>query len=738
MADKPPPRKQPKRIRSEEQKLKKKGYDLARAKSRVNIGVGFQRWRNLRELKCMKTDEDLALFLLDCFDQNSLSPGIALRVQSIVAAVPGPTPVKSEELNHSSADEVVVKLECLLQLFKECLACCSECSISTERDGWFFYVTQKCQQCHYSRNWASHPTDQIISDPAENHEVSSSDSESVYTSDSDISTDQKVCLDQGATFNIFDIISKAANGRRMLSSLEENGFISHTERRSMVRILVSHLMERFGENPTSGTKALLASSIVEQFPCLRDCQGSGYDAWFTPGKNHKPATGFLEERLRNVRKQLHRGQRQNSAAATPQQDTPDTLPESAWRTESDVYTPEPEVSTEQNISLEHIATFNIREILNKAPNGKHLVASLEENGFISHPERRSMVRILVSNLMECFGENPTSGTKALLASSIMEQFPCLRDSQGSGYDAWFTPGRNHKPATGFLEERLRNVRKRLHRGQRQNSAAATPQQDTPDTLPESTITTERAIQLTEWLKNNTWPPSQVNEVMLQTAVHRAQWIRADKARPIQDIIAEFPRLVDTPDMISQDFSVLYPESSGRLKENWCIVYAEKIIRMARTERTNSLLTNIDLLPTDKRGDIALQLLPVLLRPSPYKVGKRVFRHSSVECQNAFINTQPIGMTMADYLTASAAEYPYVLMLGEEYDCSQVFVVINGIPLEHQSLLSAVDACFKAFFILQLQYPKPCAQVWEFIQTVVFGIPGHESNTVKLMRSQLSA
>ncbi|KAE8289456.1 hypothetical protein D5F01_LYC11157 [Larimichthys crocea] len=27
-------------------------------------------------------------------------------------------------------------------------------------------------------------------------------------------------------------------------------------------------------------------------------------------------------------------------------------------------------------------------------------------------------------------------------------------------DAWFTPGRAHKPATGYLEERLRNVRKR--------------------------------------------------------------------------------------------------------------------------------------------------------------------------------------------------------------------------------------------------------------------------------------
>lgn len=70
-----------------------------------------------------------------------------------------------------SSDEVVVKLECLLQLFQKCLVCCCECSISTERDGWFFYVTQKCQQCHYSREWASHPTDQIISDPAESHEV---------------------------------------------------------------------------------------------------------------------------------------------------------------------------------------------------------------------------------------------------------------------------------------------------------------------------------------------------------------------------------------------------------------------------------------------------------------------------------------------------------------------------------------------------------------------------------------
>lgn len=94
--------------------------------------------------------------------------------------------------------------------------------------------------------------------------------------------------------------------------------------------------------------------------------------------------------------------------------------------------------------------------------------------------------------------------------------------------------------------------------------------------------------------------------------------------------------------------------------------------------------------------------------------------------------------MADYLTLSTAQYPHVLLLGQGHECSQAFTVINGTALEHPSVLSAVDACFKAFFVFQLEYPKPCTQIWEFIQTVVFGIPGHESNRVKLMRAQLFA
>lgn len=55
--------------------------------------------------------------------------------------------------------------------------------------------------------------------------------------------------------------------------------------------------------------------------------------------------------------------------------------------------------------------------------------------------------------------------------------------------------------------------------------------------------------MTEWLKENMWPREQVTDYMQETAVYRAQWIRNNEAKTVPDIIAEFPRLVDTPGMV---------------------------------------------------------------------------------------------------------------------------------------------------------------------------------------------
>uniref|UniRef100_A0A087XFZ9 Uncharacterized protein n=1 Tax=Poecilia formosa TaxID=48698 RepID=A0A087XFZ9_POEFO len=358
--------------------------------------------------------------------------------------------------------------------------------------------------------------------------------------------------------------------------------------------------------------------------------------------------------------------------------------------------------------------------------------NLDGNQHISIRERRCMVRTLVSHLMDQYGENPSSDTKAILASSIVDQFPCLRDSHGTGYnvqDAWFTCGRQHRPATGFLEERLRNVRKR-----HQPSPYCFEQQYLCNTFfpTEPTISAERAIQMTEWLKNNFWPADQVVQYMRETAVYRAGWIRSSGTIPMQQIFAEFPCLLDTPGMILQDFAVLYPQSCGKLTENWNTLFSSKVIRMGKKEESG-LLPEIELLPQgiEAQKEHFLKLCSILI------VGRKVVRPSNLEVQQAFIDVQPIGTNMMEYL-GTATEHPRVLMLGDRYCCSQAFVVINGTALEYPSLLGAVDGCFKLFFVFDVSYPKSCIQIWDFLQTVIYEIPGNESPPIKLMRAQLEA
>ncbi|KAK5880345.1 hypothetical protein CesoFtcFv8_023382 [Champsocephalus esox] len=156
--------------------------------------------------------------------------------------------------------------------------------------------------------------------------------------------------------------------------------------------------------------------------------------------------------------------------------------------------------------------------------------------------------------------------KIALASALIHAFPCLNDDSGSGFGTWYAKGRSHHPATGFLEERLRNIRKQLRR----SSRGPRPQreQDTVPSrivIPAATISEERAVQFAEWLKNNSQPLAQVEAYMRDSCQYRAGWIRAEHSKSIPEVLAMFPRLT-TPGMIAQDFSILFAEPAPKLFE----------------------------------------------------------------------------------------------------------------------------------------------------------------------------
>ncbi|XP_026124521.1 uncharacterized protein LOC113106635 [Carassius auratus] len=339
--------------------------------------------------------------------------------------------------------------------------------------------------------------------------------------------------------------------------------------------------------------------------------------------------------------------------------------------------------------IQIIPIFNIKEILMASHEGRWISAALEKEKSITIKQRRALVRLLVAFLIEKFGEMPTSDTKKAMAVALIEEFPCLKDIRGNGYEAFYTAGRNHHPATGFIEERLRNIRKRMRKLSR-------PQRHEEDTshrmvIPEPTIPTERAQSLVKWLKNNHAPINQVVENMKETALYRAKWIRQNRTKSITEVLHEFPHLLNTPGMISQDFDQVHGETGLKLFESWANFFADRILRIA----------------------------------SLVSLGRTFHK---------------VGTNMVEFLNRpeSTKNHPFVMVMGNGQQISQAFVIINGQALEQSTLLAAVDLCFKAFYVFDMNYPKQCASTWEFMQHVVFQIEGNETSAVRFLRTSLFA
>ena len=77
--------------------------------------------------------------------------------------------------------------------------------------------------------------------------------------------------------------------------------------------------------------------------------------------------------------------------------------------------------------------------------------------------------------------------------------------------------------------------------------------------------------------------------------------------------------------------------------------------------------------------------------------------------------------MPTYLDGTRQRQPYILILGRRMEPAQSFVIIDGLAIEAASVIKAVDICFKAFYILDVQYPKECKTTWEFVQKFFFKI-----------------
>ncbi|XP_063971458.1 uncharacterized protein LOC135158103 [Lytechinus pictus] len=344
--------------------------------------------------------------------------------------------------------------------------------------------------------------------------------------------------------------------------------------------------------------------------------------------------------------------------------------------------------------------MDVADILRRDQDGERIIKELT-SGKVSLKTRCKMVRILVSDLIVNHGTHPSTDVKIGLAWSIVTQFPTLRDQEGEGYEAFFTKSRDRHSATGYIEERLRNVRKRMPKQASTMKDQPTDQGsgEPPAEDKDSTISEDEAAEMCRWLQHNVQPVKTVQDYMAATSQKR-----------IRDIHRTL-------------FGKGVAES---LSMKWTEEMAKKIKQYAQMQRSSPLLEELCAGIDTGNPQSALHLLPLFLPP-----GRTTNKHgkcrisSSEEALRSFIDVQPIGTNLPSYLgevlEAGDRPQPYVLILGGRLQPSESFVVIEGHSIKTQSVLAAVDVCFKALYTLDINYQRQCATSWEFLQKYVYGI-----------------
>jgi len=76
----------------------------------------------------------------------------------------------------------------------------------------------------------------------------------------------------------------------------------------------------------------------------------------------------------------------------------------------------------------------------------------------------------------------------------------------------------------------------------------------------------------------------------------------------------------------------------------------------------------------------------------------------------------------DYYTAlNLKTQPFILVIGEESQkhIEHIYVVVDSLLLAAHDLKTAIDLCFKCFFVFNLEYTLPSAEFWQFIETILF-------------------
>nr|XP_023681993.1 uncharacterized protein LOC111851367 isoform X2 [Paramormyrops kingsleyae] len=238
-------------------------------------------------------------------------------------------------------------------------------------------------------------------------------------------------------------------------------------------------------------------------------------------------------------------------------------------------------------------------------------------GTLSVTSRRLLVKIGVSNLVERKGFYPSNVDKQMLAKSIMAVFPSLKmklREENEGFEHFYDPVSH----CGFIELKLRNLRRTLHDDQRRYRKRGRSSDSSGVIITLEPLAEGEEESIKEWVtvtKRLRPSPENLASIkmgMEKTFTSRRLWITS-KSPTVTDIFQQYPRFVDLPYLLDEEFGKIYPGKKDLFLRKWEGYIVPKLLKVATLENETSVHPDEE--SDESRCFRALQLLTHYLPPT---------------------------------------------------------------------------------------------------------------------------
>ncbi|KAM4527227.1 uncharacterized protein PAE49_024153 [Odontesthes bonariensis] len=367
-------------------------------------------------------------------------------------------------------------------------------------------------------------------------------------------------------------------------------------------------------------------------------------------------------------------------------------------------------------------------IKNKAPT---VLVEYEKSGTLSLTSRKLLVRTAVSNLVERRGFYPSSADKLMLAKSMIAVFPSLMikiQEENEGFEHLYDPVSH----CGFIEMKLRNLRRSLHDDQRryrkrrrssEGSAGAVLLQVIAEGEDEST---QDWITATKRMRPSPENLTSIKMGMEKTFNNRRLWITT-QSPTVVEIFQQYPRFVDLPYLFDSEFARMFPGKENQFLRKWEGHIVPKLLKVARLENEN----DPDVLSAGEESDEsrclrALKSLTSFLPPTATGRNKGWSKCSVKSALSYILEVKQTGTSIPSLYqeqTAGAADVqqPKLVCLGDPCSAAQYIIVAKhdkvAIPLQDEGLTCALDKLFKMLWVCNVAYPVQLNSVYSFIEHV---------------------